>query len=192
MAWTDSLKKLFGREDIQPDDIESTSGSPLASQYFEKLQLASDRVKKYKDYSDMSQDAVISAALDIYSEEATIYDRVENSTIWVESNNADVEKEIYRLLDLLDVEDFIFGIARYLSTYGDNFLRPLYGKDDKGIVGMEFVDAESVERKVDKYSYLIVIGFSLFKSNKFYNNLYYKFLPFLLVSSIVTYFLLKS
>jgi hypothetical protein len=32
-------------------------------------------------------------------------------------------------------------------------------------------------KKVDKYSYLIVVGFSMFKSDKYYNNLYYKFIP---------------
>lgn len=32
-------------------------------------------------------------------------------------------------------------------------------------------------RKVDKYSYLLVVGYSLFQSNKYYDNLYYKVLP---------------
>jgi hypothetical protein len=37
-------------------------------------------------------------------------------------------------------------------------------------------------KKVDKYSYLLVFGFSLLKSDKYYNNLYYKVIP----ASIVT------
>lgn len=37
-------------------------------------------------------------------------------------------------------------------------------------------------KKVDKYSYLLVYGFSLFKSNKYYNNLYWKIIP----ASVVT------
>jgi hypothetical protein len=31
-------------------------------------------------------------------------------------------------------------------------------------------------KKVDKY-YLIVVGFSMFKTDKYYNNLYYKVIP---------------
>ena len=32
-------------------------------------------------------------------------------------------------------------------------------------------------RKVDKYSYLLVVGYSLFQSNKYYYNLFYIVLP---------------
>ena len=32
-------------------------------------------------------------------------------------------------------------------------------------------------KKVDKFSYLLVFGFSLFQSDKYYNNVYYKILP---------------
>ena len=46
-------------------------------------------------------------------------------------------------------------------------------------------------KKVDKYSYLIVIGFSLFETPKFYNNLYYKFIPSLVILSTIAYFLFK-
>lgn len=44
-------------------------------------------------------------------------------------------------------------------------------------------------KKVDKYSYLIVIGFSLLETPKLYNNIYYKIIPILVL--IITYLLLK-
>lgn len=41
---------------------------------------------------------------------------------------------------------------------------------------------ESYEvRKVDKYSYLLIIGFSIFKTNKFYDRLYYRVFPILIL-----------
>lgn len=40
-------------------------------------------------------------------------------------------------------------------------------------------------KKVDKFSYLIVIGFSLFQSNKYYDNIYYKVIPTLTIISII-------
>ena len=44
-------------------------------------------------------------------------------------------------------------------------------------------------KKVDKYSYLIVIGFSLpndpFRSNIYYNRLYYRALPTISVISLI-------
>ena len=45
-------------------------------------------------------------------------------------------------------------------------------------------------KKVDKYSYLIVIGFSLFKSNTFYNRLYYVFIPTTVILGTILTFLL--
>lgn len=42
--------------------------------------------------------------------------------------------------------------------------------------------------KVDKYSYLIIIGFSLFQSNKYYNNLYYKVIPITILVIILSLF----
>jgi len=46
-------------------------------------------------------------------------------------------------------------------------------------------------KKVDKYSYLIVIGFSLIETPKLYNNLYYKVIPSVLFLSTIAYFLFR-
>jgi hypothetical protein len=46
-------------------------------------------------------------------------------------------------------------------------------------------------KKVDKYSYLIVIGFSLIETPKLYNNLYYKIIPSIVVLSTIAYFLFR-
>jgi len=41
--------------------------------------------------------------------------------------------------------------------------------------------------KVDKFSWKIVIGFKFFKSNDFYDKIYYRFLPIsLLIISILS------
>ena len=45
-------------------------------------------------------------------------------------------------------------------------------------------------KKVDKYSYLLVIGYSLFKSNEYYNKLYWRVYPIIGIVSIITTILL--
>ena len=44
-------------------------------------------------------------------------------------------------------------------------------------------------KKVDKYSYLVVLGFSLpndpFRSNKYYDNIRYKVIPTISVISLI-------
>lgn len=66
----------------------------------------------------------------------------------------------------------------YIRQYSSNLSKYL---DNIGL--NELFDYYKVE-KVDKYSYLIVYGFSLFKSHKYYNTLYYVIIPSLLVSII--------
>lgn len=46
--------------------------------------------------------------------------------------------------------------------------------------------------KVAKHSYLIVIGFSLINTTKFYNNIYYKIIPTAIILGIIAYFILKN
>ena len=45
-------------------------------------------------------------------------------------------------------------------------------------------------RKVEKYSYLLVMGFTLFKSNEWYNKLYFRYIPLLSLSLIITLILI--
>jgi hypothetical protein len=60
--------------------------------------------------------------------------------------------------------------------------------DSKGL--KELYDFYEVQ-KVDKYSYLLVFGFSLFKSNKYYDNIRFRVIPAtVLVSIIVSLILL--
>jgi hypothetical protein len=43
--------------------------------------------------------------------------------------------------------------------------------------------------KVNKYAYLVIFGFSLFRSNEYYNNIYFKILPTVLILITLSYFL---
>jgi hypothetical protein len=47
-------------------------------------------------------------------------------------------------------------------------------------------------KKIDKYSYLFVIGYSLFKSHIFYRNIYYILVPFLIGINVILFFILKN
>lgn len=47
-------------------------------------------------------------------------------------------------------------------------------------------------RKVDKYSYLIVIGYSMFKSNEYYDKLYWRVYPIIGILAIVTSIILLT
>jgi hypothetical protein len=104
----------------------------------------------------------------------------------------------YRLYTVLNIPEELYGEFTLkksdIDKISENYIREYSFEVSKFLKSIGLSELfESYEiKKVDKYSYLIVIGFSLFRSNVFYNNLYYKFLPILAVLSIITYFLIKS
>lgn len=151
----DLVARLFTRDEIiEPVRMDGEpSLSPISSYYRTRMELSSNRIKRYKDYRDMGEDTLISGALDMYADEAAQFDRQEGRTVWVVSNNKEVEKAIHTMLDATEMEEQIPGLARYLAQHGDNPVRPLADKN-KGIVAMEFLEAEDFERQVDKYGRL--------------------------------------
>lgn len=104
----------------------------------------------------------------------------------------------YRLYTVLNIPEELYGEFTLkksdIDKISENYIREYSFEVSKFLnsIGLNELFKSYEIRKVDKYSYLIVIGFSLFRSDTFYNNLYYKLLPFLTIVSIVSYFLLKS
>ena len=72
------------------------------------------------------------------------------------------------------IREYIFEVSKLLNS--------------KGL--MELYRTYEI-KKVDKYSYLIVIGFSLLETPNLYNNLYYKVIPSVLIISTIVYFLFR-
>ena len=108
--------------------------------------------------TDMGQDSLISGALDIYAEESTQWDPIEKTSVWVTSRNPEIQRELTDMLERIEYEENIYGLSRQLAQFGDCFVRPLYNRET-GVVGLQAMDAEDVERRVDRYGRLI--GFRL-------------------------------
>ena len=102
----------------------------------------------------------------------------------------------YRLYTILNIPEELFGEAFSLrksdiDKVAETSIREYTVKiseylDSKGL--KEMYDFYEV-KKVDKYSYLVVLGFSLpndtFRSNKYYDNLRYRVIPVVSVVSLI-------
>ena len=98
----------------------------------------------------------------------------------------------YRMYTVLNIPEDLIGEAYSLKKsdidkISENFTREFTIEvskflDTKGL--KELYEIYEI-RKVDKYSYLIVIGYSLFKSNKYYDRLYYRVIPVSIILSII-------
>jgi hypothetical protein len=104
----------------------------------------------------------------------------------------------YRLYTVINIPEELIGEAyslkksdidriseNYIRKYSSDLASYLNSKELNELYNFYKID------KVGKYSYLIVIGFALFKSDKFYNNIYYKLIPSTLILSIILFFLMR-
>lgn len=127
----------------------------------QQQELPYERTVRYKDYQEMEGDAWVSAAIDIYAEEATVYDKNHGAAIWIKTMGDDkfaalMEDEWEIFADRIDLDERLPAVARDLAKYGDEFQRTLYDIEDpqKGILGVQYVDPHVVERLEDKFGRL--------------------------------------
>jgi hypothetical protein len=102
----------------------------------------------------------------------------------------------YRLYTVLNIPEELIGESYALKKsdierISQNFIEE-YGTELANFLnkqGLNELYKYYEIKKVDKYSYLLVFGYSLFESNKYYNNIYYKVLPGSIVASILLFLL---
>ena len=92
--------------------------------------ISDDRDTQYDTYDDMANDSVISAALEIYADEATQYDE-QGRIIWVESEDENITKAGNRLLDLLEIPERAWKHIYMACKYGDFYLKLYRLGDDE-------------------------------------------------------------
>lgn len=97
-----------------------------------------------------------------------------------------------RLYTVLNIPEELIGEAYSLKKsdidrISENFIRG-YGEELATFLntkGLSELYKYYEIKKVDKYAYLLVFGFSLLKSDKFYNNIYYKVIPSSVILTII-------
>ena len=99
----------------------------------------------------------------------------------------------YRLYTVLNIPEEYIGeaytlkksdIDRISETYVKEYSKELsYYLNSIGLG--ELFEYYKIE-KVEKYSYLLVMGFSLFRSNEYYDKLYFRYIPIISLISIIT------
>jgi len=105
---------------------------------------------RYMDYEDMDDLPELSAALDIYSDDSTQPHVVSGESLWVEGQNQELVDDLNEMLQKrIGIEDELWGIARNLNKYGNDF-EELLVKDKEGVVGLNFMATPLVRCIVDK------------------------------------------
>jgi hypothetical protein len=125
----------------------------LASHYgydslAEHLRIDQDLQARFTDYEEMDEYPEISVALDIYADDACTPNLDREEAIWVTSKDKATADELMLMLHThLTVEDDIWGSARTLCKYGNNFGELLVS--DKGVIGVNYLPPPTMRRVED-------------------------------------------
>lgn len=116
--------------------------------------LEESRPELYQNFREMDSDAMISAVLDAFGEDAAQKDPEHKRIVWVESANEDVRKILTATLDRLKIDQWAFPVMRALARDGDVFMHvaPARGQ---GVIGLRPYEPWVVARIEDDIGRLI-------------------------------------
>lgn len=164
-----TLRQFFARSpenvgaDLRRGGIPSVerAGMPfnLVSQFgfdglSDHLRVDQDLQSRYADYEEMDEYPEISAAIDIYADDATMPDMEESKSVWITGENQARNKELDEMLHRrVLIEDDIWGSTRTLSKYGNDYGELLVS--DQGLLGINYLPPPTMRRIEDPYGKLI-------------------------------------
>jgi len=139
------VRKYFGldqsvtriKHPFAKDGGDSYGQSPAWNYYNSQTKRPTDRAAKYRIWQRMDQYELVSGALDLYAEECFRYDIENDSSLWVESYNADVVKVGKKLFERVGMEEIGPSIVRKTARDGDNFEAITYDGDTGDIIHLQ-------------------------------------------------------
>lgn len=116
----------------------------------------------------------------------------------LKKNRAELESSLglridraHRMYTVLNVPEEIVGDAfsmkkSDIDKISENYIKEYLSEVGKYLNSKDMAELYSVYeiKKVDKYSYLVVIGFAMFRSNEMYDRIYLRTLPVVAVSAV--------
>lgn len=109
-----ALVKLLAQDEA----IAGTLDSGLLNSF---RSISDSREHLYSMYDDMSRDVIISSALELYADNATIYND-SGDVIWAESDDVNIQKFVNNLLTTLKLDQNAWQHIHSLVKYGDLYL----------------------------------------------------------------------
>lgn len=125
----------------------------LASHYgydslAEHLRIDQDLQARFTDYEEMDEYPEISVALDIYADDSCTPNLDREEAIWVTSKDQATADSLNEMLHKhLTIEDDIWGSARTLCKYGNNYGELLVS--DEGVIGINYLPPPTMRRVED-------------------------------------------
>jgi hypothetical protein len=83
---------------------------------------------KYAEYENMKNEVIIQAALRSYADDATIFDNIKNTPVWIDTEDPNLGRELSNFLDSSEIDYKLWGWACQIAQFGDLFLENIYNR----------------------------------------------------------------
>lgn len=131
--------------DLTNIQIQSENNLLDSSDIEKFITLSQYRDERYQAFEQMLSDPIVAAALEMYADDATQYNR-DGNVIWAESDDKVISDAANRLLRVLNIQTNAWRHIYSLCTYGDLYLR-LY-KDGDEADNIDYADDGVSELKI--------------------------------------------
>lgn len=153
--FNDNTKKQLTPDEFLANELERQQSAFLKNQWKKNVnysmrheynqQTYSGRLLAYQDYEAMEFYPIISSALTLLAEEATLSND-EGNVLKIESNDERIKKELeYLFYDIIDINTNMYFWTRQTIKYGDTFIY-IMGLPDKGIMNVRQQPPIQIER----------------------------------------------
>lgn len=123
-------------------DLLQAYGQDILSDY---LKLEHDLMSRYVDYEEMDDYPELASAIDIYADDATQVESLQNKVCWVDSPDKTIQSILEDLLwKRLRIDEEVWEMTRTLVKYGNDYEELLVTGD--GLVGLNFLPPPTMRR----------------------------------------------
>jgi len=123
-------------------DLLQAYGHDVLSDY---LKMEHDLMSRFVDYEEMDDYPELASAIDIYADDATQTESLQNRAVWIDSPDKTVQTILEDLFwRRLRIDEEIWEMARTLVKYGNNYEELLVTND--GLVGTNFLPPPTMRR----------------------------------------------
>lgn len=148
------------KDDITVKELDSnieTSSLIDAAALQDFFTISQNRNNKYLGFEEMLQDPIIAAAVEMYADDATIYND-KGDVIWAEGEDPNIVDAANRLIKVLGLNEKAWRHIYSLCVYGDLYLR-LYRQGDESDYSTMYnsnyttmtIKPEDTVRKLEEY-----------------------------------------
>lgn len=124
------------------------------SLYQSETDVPRNRKRLYEMVEEMDRyGGIVGSGLEIYAEEATQVDDQSGKTVWIQSDDTEIQSQCMKMLSNIGFEEHVLAIVRSIAKYGDCF-EQIIASEDEGIKGLRNIYPDRLTRVEDEYGRL--------------------------------------